>query len=186
MLKDQKTDKIVNGVNVTAWRETVDAVKADTGLAAFNFRADNRWLGGSLNKTSIAAFYGAGETQDRAAPFFYDNDEPPVLFGTDTSANPAEFLLHALVGCLTTSIAYHAAANDIVVEEMESEISGDMDARPFLNLADDIKPGFITIDAKIRVKTSATADQIKELALFSPIYQTVKNGPVITIEIETY
>jgi hypothetical protein len=33
-----------------------------------------------------------------------DAGEPAILLGTDTGPNPAEFLLHALAACLTTSI----------------------------------------------------------------------------------
>ena len=35
-----------------------------------------------------------------------DAGEPAILLGSDTSANPAEYLLHALAACLTTSIVY--------------------------------------------------------------------------------
>lgn len=186
MLKDKSQDKIVNGVDVTALNATIDAIVENGALARFRFQLDNRWLGGSVNRSAINAFYGAGEDQTRKEPFFFDNDEPPVLLGQDTAPNPAEYLLHALAGCLTTSIAYHAAARGIEIEKIDSEVSGDMDARPFLDLSDTIQPGFHFIDAKLKVKTSASAEEIRELAEFSPIYQTINGKTPVEIFIETY
>jgi uncharacterized OsmC-like protein len=37
-------------------------------------------------------------------------DEPPVLLGKNQGANPLEYLLLALSGCLTTSLIAHASA----------------------------------------------------------------------------
>jgi hypothetical protein len=49
-----------------------------------------------------------------------ENDEPDVLLGSDQAANPVEYVLHALAGCLTTSLVYHAAARGIAVQAVES------------------------------------------------------------------
>ena len=46
------------------------------------------------------------ERTPRAAEFVIDAGEPAILLGTDTGPNPAEFLLHALAACLTTSIVF--------------------------------------------------------------------------------
>ncbi|MEE8258082.1 MAG: OsmC family protein [Sphingomonadales bacterium] len=179
-------NKILNGVDVTALNETIDAVNEDASLAIFKFRADNKWLGGGWNRTAINAFYGAGEDQQREQPFFYDNDEPAVLLGADRSANPVEFLLHALVGCLTSTIAYLGAIRGIEIEKIDSEIQGEMDARGFLDLADNVTIGYKSIEVKFRVKTSAEAKIIRELALFSPVYHTINGKTPVEVSVETY
>ena len=51
--------KIVNGVNVSALFETIDAVKGNAEIAKFNFRATNRWMGGDKNRSTIKEFTGA-------------------------------------------------------------------------------------------------------------------------------
>src|SRR5262245_27864007 len=100
---------IRNGVDVTALFATIDAVKQDPDIAEFRFRARNRWLGGDANRTTVSGFYGAKQEQPHAQPFEMECGEPPVLLGRDRGANPVEFLLNALIGCLTTTLVYHAA-----------------------------------------------------------------------------
>lgn len=186
MLKNIAKDKIVNGVNVTALNEVIEAVKKDASLAIFKFKADNKWLGGGWNRTAINGFYGAGEDQPRNEPHFYDNDEPPVLLGEDRSANPVEFLLHALVGCLTSSIAYHGAARGIEIEKISSEVKGEMDARGFLDLSDEVSPGYKSLEVSFRVKTKADAETILEMAKFSPVYHTINGKTPVEIKVESY
>ncbi|MBL8659441.1 MAG: OsmC family protein, partial [Rhodospirillales bacterium] len=52
---------------------------------------------------------GAG----RDSEFSFTNGEPPVLLSDNEGANPVEFLLHALAGCVTTTLVLHAAARGI-------------------------------------------------------------------------
>jgi hypothetical protein len=103
-------ENVVNGVNVQELFKTVDAVKKTAVIAKFRFRADNIWVDGGHNRTSTRNFYGAGaEDASRKTLFILDADEPKVLLGTDRGANPVEYVLTALAGCLTTSLVYHAA-----------------------------------------------------------------------------
>ena len=105
--------KQINGVNVDQLFGTINAIQETPSLAKFNFRASNKWMNGGHNRTTIKDFYGAGqEDTSRQTAFVLDNDEPAVLLGTDKGANPTEFVLHALAGCMTTSLVYHAANRD--------------------------------------------------------------------------
>lgn len=65
-----------------------------------------------------------------------DNDEPQILLREDNGANPVEYVLHALAGCLTTTMVYHAAARGIQLEGVESSLEGDLDLHGFLGLKD--------------------------------------------------
>ena len=106
-----KQAKIVNGVNVSALGETIHALRKDPPLGRFQFRARNRWVGGTRNRSAIKDFYGAGKEDDtRTEPYVFDADEPPVLLGDDRGANPVEYLLHALAACMTTTMVAKAAA----------------------------------------------------------------------------
>jgi hypothetical protein len=51
----------LNGVNTPTLFATLDAVKAQPDLAASRFRARNRWVKGTHNRSSIHSFYGAGK-----------------------------------------------------------------------------------------------------------------------------
>src|SRR3954468_8657606 len=126
--KDTATAR--NGVDTTTMFATLDAIKAQPEIAEFQFRARNRWLGGSHNRSTIRDFYAAGgEDTSRGEAFEIDAGEPGILLGDDAGANPAEYLLHALAACLTTSIVYVAAARKVELTSVESTLTGDMDVR---------------------------------------------------------
>jgi uncharacterized OsmC-like protein len=176
---------IANGINFTEYEETVQAVREEPGLAKFEFRASNTWEDGGYNVTSIAGFYGAGEEQgaeDRR--FTIAADEPPVLLGTDRAPNPVEFLLHALAGCLTSTIVYKAAVNGIRVEGIESTLQGDLDALRFLELSEEGRLGYQGIRATFKVRADAPADELRKLAEFSPVLDVLRNGTPVTLEVE--
>jgi uncharacterized OsmC-like protein len=180
------TATIVNGVNVSALYETVAAIKDNAEIAKFNFRLKNAWVGGDRNRSTIKEFTGAlTEQRGGVQAFIADNGEPEVLLGDDAAPNPVEWLLHALVGCITTTTAYHAAAAGIVIDAIESEIDGDLDLRGFLGLAEDVRPGYSAIRLRVRVKTKAPAEAIKPLTQRSPVYDVVSRSVPVTITIET-
>jgi organic hydroperoxide reductase OsmC/OhrA len=129
------TDTIRNGVDTEKMFATLDLIKAQPELARFQFRATNRWIGGAHNRSTIKDFYAAGgDDASRAQAFEIDAGEPAILLGTDTGANPAEYLLHALAACLTTSIVYVAAARGVALTSVESTLTGDMDVRGALGV----------------------------------------------------
>jgi organic hydroperoxide reductase OsmC/OhrA len=71
------------------------------------------------SQCGIRDFYGAGrEDNSRSKAFEFTNGEPPVLLGNNEGANPVEFLLHALAGCVTTTVALHAMARGISIREL--------------------------------------------------------------------
>ena len=177
--------KVTNGINVTEYEEIVEAVKEQPKLAKFQFRASNLWDMGGYNRTTIKGFYGAGEehgAEDRT--FVVDADEPPVLLGEDQAANPVEYLLHALTACLTSTIIYKAAARGIAIESLESTLEGDLDARAFLELSNDERKGYQNIRATFKVKSDASAKEIKEMTEFSPVLDVVSNGTTVSLRVE--
>jgi uncharacterized OsmC-like protein len=112
-------------------------------------------------------------------------DEPPILAGRDRGPNPVEHLLHALAGCLTSSIVYHVALRGIVIEELESQLEGNLDMRGFMGLSQEIRKGYQHILVKFRVKTDAeNLERLKKLIRFSPVFDVVINGTAVEIEIE--
>ncbi len=105
-MQDSKT---LNGLDTTQLYQTIAAIKKQPTIAKFQFRAKNEWVGGGENRSTIRDFYGAGqEDTSRTEPFVFVNGEPPVLLGANEGANPVEFLLHALAGCVTTTLVLHA------------------------------------------------------------------------------
>jgi uncharacterized OsmC-like protein len=175
-----------NGVDVAALMETIRAVQNDVGLAPFRFRARNSWLGGDANRSTITGFYGAGAEHSHRQPFTMDCGEPPVLLGADRGANPVEYVLNALAGCVTTTMVYHAAARGITVEAVDSELEGDLDIRGMLGIAPDVRKGYQQVRVKMRVRSAAAPETLRELAQFSPVYDIISRSVPVDLVIETY
>ena len=184
------TETIRNGVDTGVMFGTLDAIKAQPELGTFQFRARNRWLGGSHNRTTIQDFYGAGqEDSSRTEAFTVDAGEPPILLGANEGANPAEYLLHALASCLTTSLVYVAAARGVHLTEVESTLEGDMDVRGALGLDDDYRNGFEQIRVSFRIKGDAPAEKLQEVVTRaqarSAVFDMVTNGVPVAVEVST-
>lgn len=181
-------DTIINGVNVTKLGETVEVIKENAEVAKFQFRATNKWIKGGYNRTVIKDFYGAcQEDTSRREAFILDNDEPEVLLGEDNGANPVEYVLNALLACMTTTMVYKAAANGIKLDEVESSIEGDIDLRGLLELAEDVRNGFQDIRVNFKVKTDASPEKLElldKLCKTSPVFDIVTNGVPVAVSLQ--
>ena len=185
IMSQDTVNRMVNGVDVARLGQTVEAVQREPSLAACQFRAVNRWVGGGHNRSTIQGFYGAGEEdRTRAAAFVLDADEPPLLLGKDQGANPVEFVLHALAACLTTSMVYHAAARGIRIDSVESRLDGDLDLRGFLGVSDNVRRGYQQIRVKFQVTSDAAADELQQLTTYSPVFDIVSNPVPVSVSIE--
>jgi uncharacterized OsmC-like protein len=184
------TDTIRNGVDTERLFATLDLIKAQPELARFQFRASNRWIDGAHNRSTIKDFYAAGgEDTSRSEGFQIDAGEPAILLGTDTGPNPAEYLLHALAACLTTSIVYVAAARKVELTSVESTLTGDMDVRGALGVDKKPRNGFERIGVSFRVTGNAPAEKLREVVerakARSAVYDMVTNGVPVAVEVAT-
>jgi uncharacterized OsmC-like protein len=179
--------RIRNGINVDTLYGTLDAIKAQPELATFQFRATNTWMGGSHNRTTIKEFYGAGQTdQTRTSAWEIDAGEPPILLGTNEGPNPAEYLLHALAACLTTSLVYVAAARGVHLDMVESTLEGDMDVRGALGLSNEVPNRFQAIRVTFRIKSDAPAEKLAEIVARaqsrSAVFDTVASPVPVAVD----
>jgi uncharacterized OsmC-like protein len=117
----------------------------------------------------------------------YQN-QPPVLLGGDQGANPVEYALAALAGCLTTSLIYHAAAQGIKIDEVESTLDGDLDLQGFLGLSDRVRNGYEGINVTFRIKADATGEKLRELVELaqerSPVFDMISNPTPVNVQLE--
>ena len=175
---------VINGVDVDRLGRTIQAIRQNPGLGISQFRAVNRWISGAHNRSTIKGFYGAGqEDTTRTKPFVLDADKPPVLLGKDQGPNPVEFVLHALAADLTTSLVYHAAAQGIRIDSVESQLEGDLDLQGFLGLSDQVRRGYKEVRVHFTIKSDASAEQLKELTRFSPVHDILSNPVPVSISI---
>jgi uncharacterized OsmC-like protein len=177
---------IRNGIDTAQVYGTLDVLKAQPEAARFEFRVRNRWIDGTHSRSTIHGFWGAGaEDLSRAEPFVVDASEPPVLFGKNEAPNPAEYLLHALAGCLTLTLVNVAAARKINLHEVSSSLTGVLDARGATGLDDSYRNGFEGIDVAFTIKGDATPEKLREIvdrALSrSVVYDMITNGVPVNV-----
>ncbi len=180
--------KTVNGVAVDDLFNTIDAIKATPAIAKFKFRIRNQWVDAGQNCSTADTFYGAGQEQSRPKPFVLEADEPPVLLGKDSGANPVEHLLHALASCLTTSMVYHAAARGIHIEEVESSLEGDIDLHGFLALDKKVRNGYQGIRVNFKIKADVPDEKLQEIGQLGPgyslVFESLTNGVPVSVTAE--
>jgi uncharacterized OsmC-like protein len=185
----EKITTVINGIDIRRLSDTIEAVKNNPALAAYRFRLNNEWIRGGHNQSVINGFFGNGqEDSSRVESYIYACDEPEVLLGQDNAANPVEFVLHALAGCLTTSIIYHAAARGYRIDRLTTSLEGDMDIRGFLDMDNQVRNGYNNIRVNVCLEGADLTDEEKEDILrfgtmFSPVYDIITNG--VPVEIKT-
>ena len=184
----EEKEKVLNGVSVTKLFQTVGAIQANPDIADFNFRAKGKWINGGHNRTTINDFYGSCQTHTRKQPFVFEKDEPPVLLGEDHGANPVEYALAALNGCLTTSLIYHAAAQGVNIEEVETTLSGDLDLHGFLGMDENVRNGYEKIQVNFRIKSNAPEEKLRELIGLaqkrSPVFDIISHPTPVEVTME--
>src|SRR5262245_56521120 len=183
------TAPIRNGVDTAQVYGTLDALKEQPELARFKFRATNRWITGPHSRTTIHGFWGAGqEDTSREVPFEVDASEPPVLFGHNEAPNPAEFVLHALAGCLTLTIVNVAAARKVTLTEVSSTLEGVLDARGATGLDKSYRNGFESIRVSFSIKGDAPREKLEEIVerakARSVVYDIVTNPVPVEVRAE--
>ena len=175
---------IRNGVDVLAIKETISAIEQQPDLAKFKFRATNKWAEGGNSLTTIDGFYGTNQELKHKRKFTLEADEPEVLLSKDKGANPVEYVLAALSSCVTTGMAYHAAAHGIDIESIESTLEGDIDLRGFLGMSDKVPKAFQSINLTVKVKSDASAEELKSFTGFSPVLESLTKPVTVNLKVE--
>ena len=183
------TPPIRNGVDTAQVYGTLDVLRDQPELARFEFRATNRWINGTHSRSTIHKFWGAGqEDTSRETPFEVDASEPPVLFGHNEAPNPAEFVLHALAGCLTLTIVNVAAARKVTLTEVSSTLEGVLDARGATGIDPSYRNGFERIEVAFSIRGNASPEKLREVVerakARSVVYDMVTNGVPVAVTAE--
>ncbi len=176
-----------NGVDTATLFATLDAVKGDTDIAKFQFRATNRWVSGTHNRSTIHDFHGAKQEMTHREPFTFDADHPPVLVGSDNGPTPVEYLLHALAACLTAGIANVAAARGVTLTEVSSTVEGDIDLLGILGLSDDVRNGYQQIKVSFVIRgddPDKLRSVVEQSRRRSAVFDVVTNGVPVLIDVD--
>ncbi len=155
------TKEMVNGIDTAGLREAIEAIAADPAKGGAGFRVRTTWKGGTRSETTAEKVTLGGEVIPRS--FRFTADEPLQLFGTDTAANPQEYLMGALAACMTVGWVANAALRGIRLQSLEIETEGQLDLRGFLGIDKRVAPGYETLRYRVRVKGDATREQFAEI-----------------------
>ena len=160
----------VNGLDLVALGDVVDAIGKDPAQAMVGFQVTTRWLGQTRSESVVDGFDIAGKRVTRSHKIVAD--EPCELLGADSAPNPQELLMAAFNACITVGYVAGAALKGITLESLEIATKGELDLRGFLGLSDDVPPGYEAVDYEVRIKGDGSP------ADFEDIHQTVmKTSP---------
>lgn len=147
---------VVNGLDASKLMSVVEAVKQNWEAGRTVWKASTKWDG---------AFKVSSSSREFSSKF----DEPELLCGTNTAANPVEMVLQAYGACLTIGYVMNAAVRGIKIDELQIELDGEIDLPGFLgleapeNLKMDKLPGFKTVTANVKIKSDADRKTIQDL-----------------------
>ena len=151
----------VNGLDLPALGEVVEAIEKDAGQAAVGFAVTTRWTGQTRSETVVDGFTMAGERIARSHKIVAD--EPCQLLGQDSAPNPQELLMAAFNACITVGYVAGAALKGINLESLEIRTRGELDLRGFLGLSDAVAAGYEAIDYEVRIKGDGSAADFEEI-----------------------
>ena len=160
----------VNGLDLDALSDVVEAIEIDPGQAKAAFNVTTRWAGQTRSESTVDGFTLGGERIARSHKIVAD--EPYELLGSDGAPNPQELLMAAVNACMMVGYVAGAALKGIKLESVEIRTRGELDLRGFLGLSEEVPPGYEAIDYDVRIKGDGSREQFEE------IHQTVmKTSP---------
>lgn len=177
----------INGVDLDALNDTVEAVTNQRDLGRVTFSVDGAWEGGFRLAAATGSLVQAGRADDsRAGRFDMSSDEPVALLGSDTAASPGEYVLQALAGCYTVTLAANAAARGITLDGYRLHLEADFDLAGFLGVDKDQSPGAQQIRVEVELDApNATREQLDELIKVVESRSPIRDTLMRPIEVTT-
>jgi len=163
-----------NGVNATAVVAYAQRLQESAPTDGTRFGASVSWRGGFRNQIDV---------RDLAPTFA---DEPEVLGGTNTAANPVELILGALGSCLSIGYTAGATARGITIRDLRIDLEGTIDLPVFFGLKDG-HAGYEDIAVTVHLDTDAGPDEVQALhdavLRTSPVGHTLARPAVVRVDL---
>jgi uncharacterized OsmC-like protein len=176
-----------NGVNVPALLEARKALSDQPAAAQFGWRATCTWKRGTHSHSVVQGFSGLGGEQSHRSAFEFDVDHPECFAAEDHGATPVEYVLVALAGCITASIASVAQMREIQLRSVKATIEGDLNVLGILGADPEVRNGFESIAVHFDIDADATAEEIEALVAQaqkrSAAYDIVTNPTNVTVQV---
>lgn len=158
---DTTTENRVNGIDLDALGETVEAISADPAKGMVEFTVATDWTGQTRSETTVTHYTIGGERIDRQ--FKIVADEPVELLGTNTAPNPQELLMAAANACMTVGYVAQAAVHGVNLKTVRITMKGELDLRGFLGIDPEVRNGYGAIDYEVTLEGDGTREQYEAI-----------------------
>jgi uncharacterized OsmC-like protein len=112
----------------------------------------------------------------------------PATGGSGLELCSGDMLLEALVACAGVTLKSVATAIDVPLKSGEVSAEGDLDFRGTLGVDKEAPVGFAEIRLRFDVDTDAPQDKLDQLLKLTErycvVYQTIRNGPKVTVSLQ--
>ena len=136
---------------------------------------------GTLDDASIACKVETGRALAMAGLH-------PATGGSGLELCSGDMLLEALVACAGVTLKAVATALDIPLKSGVVSAEGDLDFRGTLGVAKDAPVGFAQIRLRFDVDSDAPQEKLDQLLKLTErycvVYQTIKNGPKVSVTMQ--
>ena len=146
-LSESPAKLLLDVVNATS-----AAVAANPKLAVMRPETITTWVQGTTTQVSV-----------QSGVHDFTIDEPPTLAGQNLGATPLEHLLAALGSCQIITYQVWAAKLGVEIESIQVSLAGDIDVHGFFGLNPEVRAGFQSIELKVAITGSETAERYAEL-----------------------
>lgn len=168
--------QIINGWNVEAMGEAIDAVRQQPEAGKLTWRSRATWSGAFGVDVRTREIEQLGQAMPRQ--FTIRGDHPPELLGQNTGPTAIETLLAALGSCMAGTFAAQATARGVNIESLDVDVEGAIDLNGFFGLQP-VRPGLSGVKLTFRVKSDADPKTLREVLAaaksLSPVCDTVCN-----------
>jgi uncharacterized OsmC-like protein len=111
----------------------------------------------------------------------------PATGGSGLELCSGDMLLEALVACAGVTLKSVATAIDVPLKSGHVSAEGDLDFRGTLGVDKEAPVGFAEIRLRFDVDSDAPQDKLDQLLKLTErycvVYQTIKNGPKVTVSL---
>jgi len=115
-------------------------------------------------------------------------DEPEGLGGSDENANPVEYILAGLAGCL--NVVGHLVAKELgfSITKLNIEVTGTINSDRLFGISNEERAGFKNIELKLVPETSASIETLAEWLRIvqdrCPVKDNLTNNTPVNVSVE--
>lgn len=115
-------------------------------------------------------------------------DEPEDLGGTNTAANPVEYVLAAFSGCLNVMAHVIAKEMNFELKGVEIDITGELNPAKLFGLSNDDRAGYKNISVKVKPNCDANIETLNKwleaMESRCPVSDNLQHATPVKIELK--